>query len=38
LQEYYTIEEAFLLWECIAVPAHNEYTALKKAQNEANRK
>ena len=32
------MEDAFLLWECIAIPAHNEYMAIKKAQEEAKRK
>ena len=34
----YTIEHAYLLWECIAIPAHNEWLASEAAKNKAGRR
>lgn len=33
LMTVYTLEEAFILWEIIAVTKHNEYLAYEHAKN-----
>jgi len=38
LRTVYTLEDAYLLWECIAIPAYNERIAMEKARKEAKRK
>jgi hypothetical protein len=38
LRTIYTLEDAFILWETIAVPKFNEWLAAKAAKKESARK
>ena len=37
LQEEYSLEDAYLLWECIMISKSNEYLAYKHAEKKAAR-
>lgn len=37
LQTIYTLEDAFIMWEIIAVTRYNEYLAAQHAQKKGNR-